>query len=240
MTMMHWDPFREALSVRQVMDRLLEEAVIRPRGGEEGSRSGGLVLPLDVKEHEDELVVRASLPGVRPEDVDITFEESVLTIQGELRDDDEDEDEDGAGQQTRRGAQATAQQEERERNQPTNGQRGEDRQRTEGPNSEGHCGRQRGPGHYHQRERVYGRFFRQVRLPMPVNADQAEATFEHGVLPVTLPKAEQARRRRIEVTSEGGRQQLASGESSKGTPGAGESGTAARATSERAPKQGSR
>jgi hypothetical protein len=69
-----------------------------------------------------------------------------------------------------------------------------------------------GQGRYHQRERVYGRFFRQLRLPMPVDADKADATdatFEHGVLRISLPKAEQARRRRIEVKSQGGRQQLA-------------------------------
>jgi HSP20 family protein len=52
-------------------------------------------------------------------------------------------------------------------------------------------------------ERSYGSFDRTIPLPCEVEADQAKATYRHGVLNVTLPKSESARRnvRRIEVTS---------------------------------------
>lgn len=198
MTLMQWTPFREALSLRQAIDRLMEDAILQPgRGaGGEGGTERGLSMPLDVKEHEDELVVRASLPGVKPDDVDLSLEENVLTIQGEFCD---DEDE-GAP----RGQQAQA--DERPRGQqPANGQRGEGERREAERRGRG------GPARYHQRERVCGRFFRQVRLPIPVDPERVNASFEHGVLTITLAKAEQAKRRRIEVKRQGGRQQLTGG-----------------------------
>ncbi|MFW6082611.1 MAG: Hsp20/alpha crystallin family protein [Chloroflexota bacterium] len=48
-------------------------------------------------------------------------------------------------------------------------------------------------------ERAYGPFSRTLTLNVPVNADEAEATFENGVLTLTLPKAEESRPKTIEV-----------------------------------------
>jgi HSP20 family protein len=75
-------PFGELLSLRQAMDRLLEDSFVRPRTGW-GSASGETMqLPVDISTTPDALVVEAALPGVRPEDVDITVEEGVLHIRG--------------------------------------------------------------------------------------------------------------------------------------------------------------
>lgn len=52
---------------------------------------------------------------------------------------------------------------------------------------------------YHLRERRFGSFMRQVALPMPVEGDQVEATSEHGVLTLHLPKAEAVKPKRISV-----------------------------------------
>lgn len=49
-------------------------------------------LPLDVIENEDDYVVEASVPGVNPDDVEITFEDDVLTIKGEVKEAAESED----------------------------------------------------------------------------------------------------------------------------------------------------
>ena len=49
------------------------------------------------------------------------------------------------------------------------------------------------------RERRYGAFQRTVSLPVEVNADEAEATFENGVLKLSLPKVEEAKPKRITV-----------------------------------------
>ena len=56
-----------------------------------------------------------------------------------------------------------------------------------------------GQGTWHRRERGYGTFSRTVELPGLVDADKVSAEFQHGVLTVTLPKAPEAKPRRIEV-----------------------------------------
>jgi HSP20 family protein len=55
---------------------------------------------------------------------------------------------------------------------------------------------------WHRQERFTGTFSRELTLPAPVNADKVEATFEHGVLKLTLPKSEAARPRKIAVKAE--------------------------------------
>jgi HSP20 family protein len=59
-----------------------------------------------------------------------------------------------------------------------------------------------GKGRWHRRERGFGRFQRVLKLPAPVNAEQVEAKLENGLLLLTLPKAEEARPRRIAVKAE--------------------------------------
>jgi HSP20 family protein len=53
--------------------------------------------------------------------------------------------------------------------------------------------------HWHLRERRFGTFQRSVSLATPVDSDKAQASFEHGVLTLTLPKSEQAKPRQIRV-----------------------------------------
>ena len=74
------DPFGRGLGLRQVMDRLLEDAVVMPRGGE-GQGLGGPAL--NVYEENDNLMVEAQLPGMKPADLDINVEQGVLTISGQ-------------------------------------------------------------------------------------------------------------------------------------------------------------
>ena len=74
-------PFGDLLSLRQAMDRLFEESFVRP-GVTWGE--GGLV-PMDVYATDDDFVLEANLPGVKPEEVDITVENNTLTISGEGR-----------------------------------------------------------------------------------------------------------------------------------------------------------
>jgi HSP20 family protein len=57
-------------------------------------------------------------------------------------------------------------------------------------------------GRWHRRERGFGRFQRVLKLPTPVDADRIEAKFDNGVLSVVLPKAEEAKPRRITVKAE--------------------------------------
>src|SRR5215210_1621482 len=79
-------PFGELLSLRQAMDRLFEDSYVRP-GSWGQSGPDGFSLPLDVSTTNDQLVIRAALPGLAPEDVDITVEDGTLTIRGESKSD---------------------------------------------------------------------------------------------------------------------------------------------------------
>jgi HSP20 family protein len=55
---------------------------------------------------------------------------------------------------------------------------------------------------YHRQERGVGEFVRYVTLPVDVDAEHVEATLKHGVLTIVMPKAEQARARKIAVRAD--------------------------------------
>jgi HSP20 family protein len=68
------------MTLRQAMDRLFEDSVVRPVRGFDG---GGSYLPLDIYTTKDAVVIRAAVPGIKPDDVEITVEGSTVTIRGE-------------------------------------------------------------------------------------------------------------------------------------------------------------
>jgi HSP20 family protein len=74
------EPFGQAMGLRQVMDRLLQDAVVMPRGGESQAWSGP---PVDVYEEGDNLIVEAYAPGFKPEHLDVNVERGILTISGQ-------------------------------------------------------------------------------------------------------------------------------------------------------------
>src|SRR5215207_9035367 len=81
--------FGQAPSLRQMMDRLFEDAVIMPRAGGPSAWAGPA---LDIFEHDDTLVVEAHLPGLKPEDIDVQVERGVLTISGTTQPEQEHKD----------------------------------------------------------------------------------------------------------------------------------------------------
>jgi HSP20 family protein len=86
MTMIaRWNPVRDFVSLREAMDRLLEDSYVRHNGwvDEDGDRVAR--LPIDAYSTEDEIVVIASVPGLKAEDVEITIEGDTLRIRGEIQ-----------------------------------------------------------------------------------------------------------------------------------------------------------
>ena len=77
-----WDPFQEMITLRNYVDRLLEPS-FGPSSASLQPTTWGLAL--DVVEKEDEFLVKASVPGINPDDLDITFTDNVLTIKGETK-----------------------------------------------------------------------------------------------------------------------------------------------------------
>src|SRR5438046_2407190 len=91
MSITRWDPFRDMLSLREAMDQLLEQSFIRPgtMGGRGQQGGGPQNLAIDVAEQDDVYEVKASLPGVRPEDVQVTVLGDTVTIRAETEAEDE-------------------------------------------------------------------------------------------------------------------------------------------------------
>ena len=78
-----FEPFREMMSLRDAMNRLFEESFLRP--GALGMQDSGMSLPMDVFETENSVVLKVAVPGVKPEDLDVTITGDVLTIKGEFK-----------------------------------------------------------------------------------------------------------------------------------------------------------
>lgn len=83
-----WEPYRELATMRQMLDRFFEDDFARfPSLWER--RSDTMSLALDVAEKDDAFIVKASVPGVPAEDVEVTLTDNVLTIKGEMKADKE-------------------------------------------------------------------------------------------------------------------------------------------------------
>jgi HSP20 family protein len=76
-----WDPFQEMITLRNAVDRLFDSAY----GSSPTGQPVTWGLALDVIEQEDEFLVKASIPGINPDDLEITFTDNVLTIKGETK-----------------------------------------------------------------------------------------------------------------------------------------------------------
>lgn len=156
-------PFGELLSLRQAMDRLFEDSYVRPRSWGTGSGEGH-TLPLDIYATPDAVVVEAALPGVKPEDVDITVTGDTLTITGSTSEQRERDEQGVLYQEIRRGA-----------------------------------------------------FSRSVTLPGDVRTEAAAASFENGILRLSIPKAEEAKPRQIPITTNGAGSAARPGEDGRAT-----------------------
>ncbi len=87
MAIVRWTPFDEMVSLREAMDRLFEESFVRPSRRVAGDGVAMERLPIDLYETADALTLKARVPGVNPEDVEITIEGDNLVIKTELRSD---------------------------------------------------------------------------------------------------------------------------------------------------------
>ena len=141
-----WEPFKDMMSLREAMNRLFEDSFIRPSAWPLPFEGETVGLPVDVIEGKDNVVVKASVPGLKPEDIDVSITGDTLTIKGETKSEEKVEQ-----------------------------------------------------GSYIRQERRYGKFERSLQLPSLVVVDKADAKFEHGVLTLTLPKAEEAKPKTIKV-----------------------------------------
>ena len=116
----------------------------------------------DLIESDSHFILRADLPGLSEDDVNVELDGNVLTVSGERRSSTEDR-----------------------------------------------------KGGYYRVERSYGSFSRSVRLPEGVDADAITATFDKGVLEVTVPKPEAAKPHKVQITVGGETQAIEGGETAE-------------------------
>ncbi len=137
-------PFGRLFGLRGELDRLFDGPL---SGWTRGSQLLNLWNPaIDLYEDKDNVTVKAELPGMKKEDINVSLEDGVLSISGERK-----SDKNADGTET------------------------------------------------HRSERFAGRFQRTLTLPTAVKADQVKANYKEGILTVTLPKAEEAKPKQIQI-----------------------------------------
>jgi len=80
-----WDPFQEMLNLRRTVDRLFDNA----SPDREWGQSPMWGLAVDVVENKDDFIVKASVPGIHLDDLDISYADDTLTIKGDIKSDNE-------------------------------------------------------------------------------------------------------------------------------------------------------
>lgn len=139
-----WSGFGRLNDLRDEIDRLFEAPLAELARGSQ--LLSGWTPALDVYEDKDNLYVRAELPGMKKEEIDLSLHEGSLSLSGERK-----------GQEEFKEAEV------------------------------------------YRAERFFGRFQRTVTLPTPVAVDKVKAQYKDGILTITLPKAEEAKPKHIEV-----------------------------------------
>jgi HSP20 family protein len=81
------------VAMRNQMDHIMDEWLRASNGGENGENAQSMRLALDVSENDNSFIVKASVPGINPEDLDINFVDNTLTIKGETKDEHVEENE---------------------------------------------------------------------------------------------------------------------------------------------------
>ncbi len=145
MAVVKWDPFRDLLSIQDRMNRLFEHTLSRSRA-DEGIAASTWTPAVDIYETPETIVMKAELPGLSRDDIEIQIRDTTLTLKGERRF-------------------AKDVQEE----------------------------------NYQRIERAYGAFQRSFTLPATIQQEKIRAVFRDGVLELTLPKAEEAKPKKISI-----------------------------------------
>jgi HSP20 family protein len=143
-----WRPLRDFEEVERRFEDLFGRSVLPTAWGRLPVEQRGWTPAIEVFEKEDRFLVKAELPGMKEEDIDVSAVGDTLTIKGERKTESEVKEED-----------------------------------------------------YYCCERSYGSFFRSIALPSHVDAEKIEASYEDGILEVSLPKISEVKPKKISVSA---------------------------------------
>jgi len=140
----NWSPLDQLNRLRDEIEHVFQSSF-----GNSGASTGffeGWAPAVDLMEDKDKFTVKAELPGMKKDEIDVSLHGDTLNICGERKKEEEHK-----------------------------------------------------TGENYRSERYFGRFQRTVQLPQAVDGAKIEATYRDGVLTITLPKTEEAKRKQIEV-----------------------------------------
>ncbi len=199
-----YDPFREALSLRRAMDQLFEQSFVRPNMM---SGAAPQLAPMDICETQNGYEVDVALPGVRPEDIELTVDQNTLTIRGRFSHQNEHQDQpegQAQAQQQAQAGQTPGQQQAQASQQQAQASQTQGQQQTQQDGGQqtqqGKTERHRRGHNWLSREIVAGSFERVVTFPRPIDTNNVQTKFENGILTIMLPVSEGSRPKRISIT----------------------------------------
>jgi len=143
-----WQPFREMEELERRFEDIFSRPLLPSIWRRLPMEERGWAPAIEIFEKEDKYVVKAELPGMKQEDIDISLVGDTLSIKGQREAESEVKEED-----------------------------------------------------YYCCERSYGSFFRSIALPSNVDAKKIEASYEDGVLEVSLPKAPEVKPKKVSVAA---------------------------------------
>ncbi len=85
MPLAHWDPVRELLSLQERMNRLIDSTLSRTRSDTELSSTGAWSPAVDLFEADEHLILKAELPEVEQDDIELSIDDDRVTLRGERR-----------------------------------------------------------------------------------------------------------------------------------------------------------
>ncbi|GHO82175.1 Hsp20/alpha crystallin family protein [Dictyobacter formicarum] len=189
------DPFREALSLRRVMDQLLEQSFVQPSLIPSAPTA---LAPMDICETQNGYEVDVALPGVRPEDIELMVDQNTLTIRGRYSHQNEHQNQPQGQTQSQQQAQAgqvqgeAPQQQSQPQVQQTGGQQVQQARR-------GAIERHRQGHNWLSREIVSGSFERTITFPRPIDTNNIQTRLQNGILTILVPISEASRPKRITI-----------------------------------------
>jgi HSP20 family protein len=145
MNIVRWNPAFDVLNMHSELDRVFND-LVRGAGMVQGGQGSQAFLPIDVLRRDNDVVIEASVPGFKPEQVEVTVDHDTLTISA--RRDSVEKD---------------------------------------------------GDTRYIRQERALTSLYRQVSLGQELDGDRAQASFDHGVLTITIPTVARPEPKKIPV-----------------------------------------
>jgi len=140
------DPFAKLETLQKQMNQLFDVSLARSPWGDTTLLGGQWAPAVDLYDSPDNILIKADLPGLRKDEIELTIHDNQLILKGEKKKDARVEED-----------------------------------------------------HYFKSERFYGSFCRTVPLPVEVDADKVDASYQDGVLTVTLPKKEEVKPKQISI-----------------------------------------